>query len=108
MSLALPYYSGESNNDNLPSIEIPYDIDVYNKISSEITEYDFNEEAFSVLDKSLYIFGKNDYIEPKDIEILTRNNKCPIHYINGGHFSFAQDNEKFKKIVIEFFTHERY
>lgn len=93
MSLALPYYSGRK--ENLPSIKFEYNINNYNEITNSLDNFDFTKSLESIVDKLIFILGKDDYIKEDDFTLINNN----IFYLEGGHFSFIDDFIGFEQIM---------
>lgn len=99
IEMALPYYTG--NLETVPEIKFrKYDMDAYNKLTSEMENYNISNVAL-LLDssKTYVIYCANDFEDKTGSPELASKCIC-VSFEGAGHFPFAEKQKKYIELIL--------
>lgn len=104
MQLLLPYYLSPSSRQKPPDITFKsYNLALDEQITNSLGEYDLRTPKLNLPDKTLTIYGEDDFETPLGTKELQKPPTVLKIIPKAGHFPFAEKPTEFKKIMAEFF-----
>lgn len=102
MEAALPYYVGSV--DRVPDIRFgSYKSKVYDQVVSTLDDFDFTNMNDKLPNRTLLIYGDNDFELPKDTYEFANKSSITIKTIqSSGHFPFAEMPDRFNEALKSF------
>lgn len=105
MQALLPYYVASPSN--IPPVQFSsYCEDVYDKVINSVGSFDLREASQELPDKTLLIYGEQDFEIQSGSEELIDHAKVVETIPGAGHFSFAENPERFMAVVKRFFRQQ--